>query len=500
MHNSPYRTKMPGHQSASSIKTFIDCEAQAAYQRYFINAPRPPNSIAIVFGKAMHKMVERMGKAIWRKKLKGEDLSETKGWTAYGVRFIKNVLDGVHGSSGETFPAEPIRFFSKRQSDAMTPQTYQEALAELKKKYIGKAWLALEAFRLEAIYPNEYKWMAFELDFSKHRIILELNEYFRGVLPAVKVNGVIDSLRMRKDKGYVIYDFKTGYITTKYRSREVQITDHQMTIYHLAMRKLMGRAPEMMFIQPLEIGSAKLKDHGPFTLREERIAIPPRTETHFEQLALLASDIYDVLSMVVYPERYSAEARNSYLPNSTYGQYAQFQKNVQEGRFVPRIGDRCESCDYLDACRDDHRHDWVEYEQNRTRDYSRSVIPIQLVEPEEDKTLEPGRQLYLLDHGIRKKSKYERKSTKELKKELLATGMFVHRRALKGALNGQVIRMLDLSGPCPCRSLNLVPMTITNVVPELPRGAGQALVNHWAAKCPYQECPRTKKEEGKVNE
>lgn len=486
---------MPPHQSATSIKTFCDCEAQAGYYRYFINAPRPPFSVALVYGKAIHKAVEVMGRKIWIMNRKGQEVDKsTKTWTTYWTLFVQGVLYGKHGSDSQSADPEPMRFFSKKRIQGLSPAEVREMVEEERRKLLGKARIALEAFRLEAIQPHGFSRMRFELEFSRRKIILELEDWFRGVLPTVRVNGVIDLMAMRPDGNYIVKDYKTGWITDKYRQRQVQIEDPQMTIYHYALNRIYGNGPMMMFIQPLELSKQMLQDHGPLALRQVRIPIPPRNDSHFQDLALLASDIHEVSHMVVHPELYTSSQRMSWVPNSTYGRKAEFQRNVQEGRLVPRIGKRCESCDFIDICREDHAVDWARYERDRLRDYSETDNPVteaeytvEVVRPE---SVEKRGQLMLLEQGIRARSKYVRKPLKELKKEMVKSGDFVYKRALRGSLPNKVIQILDLQGPCPCRQMGLVPLVVANAIPLMSKGGGAALVKELSRECPYPECPR----------
>jgi RecB family exonuclease len=501
MHNSPYETKMNAHESASSIKDFINCPVQAAYRRYYVNSPKPPESIAMVFGKAIHKMVERMGKTIWFNKLKKLEVVESsRGWTLYGVNFVKGVLDGLHSADGESFAPQPIRWISKARREKLTPEEYTQLIEDEKAKHLGRAHIALEAFRQEVVQPDDFYRCRFELKFTGRRILLTLGEWFEGLVPSVLVNGVVDRLQMRRDRGYVVADYKTGWIVDKLKDRLKRILDHQMTIYHLALAKMYGQPPEIMYFQPLEISKQKLTDLGPRALAEERVYIKPRTDTHLEELAMLAADVHQVITMVVHPEKFSRGEREGYIPVSPLGRMLEFEKNIREGRFVPNIDKHeCLSCEFLDVCQDDHRADWIAYKAFRSRDFSKPLpdvpaIAVKVEEVQQDQVERRG-QLQLITQGIRAKSKHEQRPKKELKARLLATGNFVHRRSIKGGLATKALAMLDLQGSCPCRKLNLIPVVLSNAIAELPKGAGASRVKYWASQCPHEGCPRRNKKE-----
>jgi RecB family exonuclease len=496
MHNSPFETRMNDHESASSIKDFTNCEAQGAFRRYSVGIRKPAESSAMVFGKVIHKMTERMGKFIWLAKLKKKEVIEsTRGWTQYGVRFVKGVLDGLHGAEGESFPPQLIRWFSKTRQEKLTPDEYKLQVEEEKAKFLGRAHNALEAFRLESVQPNDFYSCRFELQFNNRRVFLTLGEWFRGIIPAVKVNGVVDRIQIRRDRGYVVTDYKTGWIVDKLKDRFKRLQDHQMTIYHLALAKMYRRPPEVMFFQPLEVSTQKLKELGPQALAEERLYIQPRTETHFEELALLAADVHQVVTMVVHPEMFSKGEREDYIPLSAVGRMLEFQRNVREGRFIPRIDKHeCPSCEYLDACQELYRADWFRYRLMRSHDFSKPlpdiIFPQESVEEMEPD--QPGKrgQLQLISQGIRAKPLPKEPSKKELKEKLLATGNFVNRRSFKGPLATKAVNLLDLQGSCSCRSVNLIPAVLANAIAELPKGGGASDVRHWASKCPYEKCER----------
>ena len=285
----PYPLKNVDHASVSALRLYMTCEAEGAYQRNYVGAPKPPLPVPLAFGIATHKLLDQAGKYWWKKvKTEGRPLGPEEGrnFVNYGRVFVGKVFAEQLNPRGTRIP-QKLQWFSEAARQRWSPEELEERITEAKGKYLGKIWNALEALRLEFTEQRDLRDMLFEYTFGtkKRPAVLSYNGWQDNL------HGQIDRIEV-DDAGYEVGDYKTGWIVKLYQSDRIHLVeDLQMTGYWEFLRKHFGKPPRLMYFQPLEFRSEDLKRLGPGLLRSLRIPVPPRTEEHLNDMVLLARDV-----------------------------------------------------------------------------------------------------------------------------------------------------------------------------------------------------------------
>lgn len=493
MNNSPYPLKGINHLSASAIADYAgNCEAKSAYRRNFVGVPDLGLPVAAVYGVAIHTLCERLCRQWWRGiSQTGQPLNfeDAQKQIRYGMMFVKNVLtEQEHSARGEGFPPERIRWMTEAEKASLKPAEYEEQIKEKIGQYQGRAYNALAAVALEYSAPLPFSQMVFEFNFSGLRLTVGKP----GTLWQARLEGQIDRIRYAPD-GYDVTDYKTGYVISEYEKRKKLAEDIQMTIYNLAMLQKEGRPPKEMFIQPLEIRKEFRHKHLAQTLPLLRKPVPIRTEAHFRDLNLLASDVLRMIHYVVNADRYSRQEREEWRPESAEAEKLGLHENVAQARFIPRIGSWCQkACQYYELCQKDHADDWAEYRLRYVTDPEEGVqVPLPIPPPRDGREA----QGVLFDREA-KRSPYQSKKNRLLKREMVASGNFFPKTKLRGiatlSLRGSLVediqKTLLLDGHCPCTKFQLTPRFVLENLGLLENQL--VTVKELARYCPCEHCPR----------
>jgi len=481
--NSPYPLRGIDHLSVTAIRSYSECEVQSAYTRNFVGAPKPKAPVARVYGVAIHKLLEQTGRHWWSKvSQEGKPLEvngPSKKFVAYGRIFIEKVLREKMGARGGNAEVEPLLWPFERDRDSLNEAEWQERITEEIGKYIGRGYLALEAMRLQFCEPMDQKSMLFELDFSHSNITL------KTPIGPLKLHGQIDRIDAFAD-GDVLYDYTSGWVVNTYKNRKAIVDDLQMTIYHYVKNLLTSRPPKAMYIQPLEFRKDFLYEHGGSTFRKLAIAIPDRSHPEFiKDVQLLAHDVWEMVDMVVRAHCFSKTEKEEWQPKSSYGKKAGFAESVKQSRFVPRIGDWCTNCAFVNHCRDDHRQDWLVHEGRHRRLIGIEDAPIVQLLPMQ----EPQQRQDTLFDKAPARSVYRSKPLKELRQEMIGSKNFVARNQVNVVLNN-VLKLMINKGQCPCTQpkMKLYPIWILPYIPEI--NSKHVSIAEVCKSCPHPNCPR----------
>jgi hypothetical protein len=271
-----------------------------------------------------------------------------------------------------------------------------------------------------------------------------------------------------------------------------------MTIYDYAGNQIFGYQPKGMYIQGLEISTEDRKQLGASALKKKRYRreVPRRVQAHYDDVALLAADIAQMIEMIVNRHLYSEKELQEWVPDSSYGRKAGFAESVAEGYFKPRIGEWCTSCPYFELCPVDHPKVWeeAEFEEEITETPEPLRIPL---------GVPADRQLALFEKEARRtRNKSKRKI--EIREELVATGSFVPIKTLRQnktrptitGLVPYINKFRDLlleHGLCDCLDTNLLPWEFVAGLPDLAKG--RITLQELLSRCPNPNCSRKCREE-----
>lgn len=454
--------------NASMLSGFSDCEFQWACKSLIDGLPPFPKPIYLVFGGVISKFQERLYKA---------GPAEAEGVYKYGIVYLQDVLNG---RSIEGKPPVEIRWLTSRQMSGLTSAVVKEKIEEKRNQYIGKGVLALRALFLERVAPSPYERVEVEYDIGKHGLTIKNRHTGDEYL----ITGRVDKIGfLPGNDEYDVFDDKTGEAQREYRRNKI-VRDIQMTIYQYALEKVFGRLPRAMYIQPLNLSGAFLKANGERALEKMRIPVDIRKDpTHYENLTNLASDVSFVIDSITHPNKYDAGMLKDWEPESYWGKMAEFRQNIEEGRFIPRVGDTwCGNCQFLDLCRQANSADWEKYEKKVRSVHDGGEIPVPAVagkkrEPEE-----------LTLFGLVAKIKSPGKSDKEIKKQMKKSGRFLSPRDIQAQVRKwhALIPLAD-GHLCPCRRLGLVPTVLLERFQGIREN--KVAIKDVLAGCPYDGCP-----------
>lgn len=485
-YSHPYPLRGIRHLSATAIKDYSTCEAMAAYQRNFVGVPPLPLPIAIAFGIALHKLLERSGRHWWETYQQTgrpfKDGREGTNWVRAAVMFVGNVLDGKHGPRSESSQPEKLLWFSERQLAGLDPAETAEKFQKRRDNYLGRTYFAMEAFRQQfAIGWPDLQRIEFEVPLrSKHLYLETADGQWR-----YPIKGSIDIIRFFA-AAYEADDYKSGWIINRYRERKYLIEDLQMTLYVYALTRLYGRPPDRIFIQPLEISREDLNRRGPETLRACRIYVPPRGPEHIAEILALGQDVRELVDRVVRWRSYSDREREEWQPHSEYGRKSGFVDSVRECRFVPRPGKWCDLCSFQNLCQRDHPADWARYEKlSQLASPTVAAESAPLVLPTAVKPAAPEMLPF-----IPFKPKKLGISDAERKRAMIASRDFLPRHQVMSNLKR--LRDLVLQGGevCDCLRLDLYPVWLLRALPLFLKKATSPDLKTLAAQCPYANCSR----------
>lgn len=457
--------------NASMLSGFSDCEFQWACKSLIDGLPPFPKPIYLVFGGVISKFQERLYKV---------GLADAEGVCKYGIVYLQDVLNG---KSVEGKPPVEIRWLTDRQKEVSTPAQIKEKIDERREQYIGKGVLALRALFLERIAPSPYTGVEVEYDIGKHGLTMT-NRHTGMEYP---ITGRVDKISFLPGDEYDVFDDKTGEAQREYRRNKV-VRDIQMTIYQYALEKIFGRLPRAMYIQPLNPSGAFLKMHGSKTLEKMRIPVDIRKDpAHYENLVNLASDVSFVIDSVTHPNKYDPGILKDWEPESYWGKMAEFKQNIEEGRFIPRVGETwCASCQFLDYCRQVNSADWEKYEKAVRPAHDGGEIPVPAVATKKE---EPE-ELTLLFGAVQKPKLLV--SDKEIKKQMKKSGQFFSPREIQAQVRKwhALIPLVD-GHLCPCRRLGLVPTVFLERFQDIKEN--RSTIKDVLAGCSHDGCPFRKK-------
>jgi hypothetical protein len=484
----PYALRNIQHVSSSAIKNYCTCEALGAYRRNFVGVPTVPLPVSLVFGIAIHKLLERAGKNWWKNwKTTGcafKNIDESEKWSKAAIMYVKATLDEKHGARGESTPPEKILWFREKFASGMTVAELQYKIEETKIHYCGQSYNIMEAFRqqFENGFPDDLKEMIFEqsIQGDKFSLVAEDGQKY-------PLRGSIDTVRIFTNT-YEADDYKTGWVISKYKDRVFLVNDLQMTLYSHALQQRYGNPPARMFIQPLDISSEYLEKHGPETLRSKRILVPGRTDEHIKDAINLGRDVHEMVERVVRWRYYTYKEREEWQPRSLFGRMAGFSRSVQERRFVARVGQWCDSCQFVNLCVEDHADDWKRSQQEHSQIIPNEEISASVINVADEKPSYETGMLFDVG-GVKRKA--PRKTDADLKREMVASGNFIPKHKLMAELKR--LRAAVLSGEsCPCERLELYPVWLMSALPLFMKKGRTPNLQELASACPHPDCPRKK--------
>ncbi|MGE5392603.1 MAG: PD-(D/E)XK nuclease family protein [Candidatus Saccharibacteria bacterium] len=490
--NSPYPLKDINHLSASAISDYAgNCEARSAYGRNSVGAPEPDQPAAAAYGTAIHALCDRFCRQWWRKiRETGQPLNfeDVKGQLRYGMLYVADALSEQRSARGEGQRVEKIRWMTEAEKASLSPEEYRKLVKEKIGQYQGRAYNALAAVALEYTVPLPFSHMVFEYNFNGLKITVGKT----GTPWRIRLEGQIDRIRY-SPIGYDVTDYKTGYVISEYEKRKKLAEDIQMTVYNLVMLKKTGRQPREMFIQPLELRKEFREKHLDQTLPLLRKPVPIRTEAHFRDLNLLVSDLLRMIDFVVHADRYSQAEREDWQPESVEAQKLDLRRNVLEARFIPRIGSWCQkACPRYEVCQKDYAADWAEYRLRYGSDPDEGVqSPLPLPPPRDDR--ETQGELF---ERLAKRSPYQSKKNRVLKREMVASGDFfpkirlrgIETPSVKGSLVEEIQKALLADGHCPCTKFQLTPRFALENLGLIKDKL--VTIRELAKYCPCEYCPR----------
>lgn len=486
--NSPYELKLISHLSASAIRDYMSCEVRGAYARNFIRVPKVAKPVSMMAGVMYHALMEKFTKLLWKKiqasphRRIGED--DHKNFVRFGFVVMRDMLDGKIGSRGPGSTPEAFYWPFDSRREELGEKSYQEKISEKKSHYAGMTSLVLEALRQQYTEPPKYRNVMLEQSI-KHKKSLLSDSLGEWQFP---VHGSIDLIEDYGEAGLAVIDYKSGWITQKYKDRINLIEDIQMTLYSYAVERIYGKIPAALYIQPLEFSHDFLDTHGPDTLRQLRIELPPReSKAHFTGLMNLAEDLNEMVNRIVRPKRYSITELNEWEPKSDFAKKAGFRESVKEGRFKPRVGPWCNTCQYVTLCSKDHPSDWDNkgFAAQQAVQEAPKLPEQQLVEVTQD--FSQG-QLF---GEPKKTSAYVRKADKEIRSEMVATNLFLTKAKVMPTLN-KIANMMKSQGVCQCTRLNLFPIWLLSSLADLLDQTKPLTINQVCEHCPYEDCARKK--------
>jgi hypothetical protein len=452
--------------TASLISRFSDCEFALACQSLFADLPIVPQPIAFVFGIAMHKFYQR---------IYASPPQSAFGLAKYGIGFLKKVFEGIHGPESESSAPVEIQWLDYYDRIRLEPKEIEERIEEKKKRYLGGAHITLRAIALERTSPSPFVRNELEFDLKKYGITINDPDDTSRVYP---LSGRIDRLPFFPNGDYIIIEAKTGAAQREWKRNKI-VRDIQITLYQYGCERIFDRPPKAIFVQPLGVSKNLVQSFGGKALEKIRISIEIRKDpVHFENLAHLASDVSTVIEMIIAPNRFSKEEKDKWTPRSYWGRMADFRRNIDENRFIPRIGETwCGGCSYLGICQKANQQDWEKYRQSVSLEKSKTQ-EIDAVSSEV-KTKED--ELFLFEMPRRKNLG---KSEREIKKEMLISGEFIEIKRLP-ALVKKIHQLIPLVNgqPCPCRRLKLIPFFIFDYL------RGKKILPEIFKDCPYEGCP-----------
>ncbi|MBX4204566.1 MAG: PD-(D/E)XK nuclease family protein [Candidatus Doudnabacteria bacterium] len=499
-HNMPYQLRPLGHTSASGLKDAISCEAKHGYTRNCIGVPEFPQPVAAVYGIVFHFFAEYLGRKFWNIASREGKLPRDAGLresrkAANFLRWVLKCRIGPRGYKRKGNPPVKIRWFYPRKQLQMSDTEYQAAIKEKMGQMSGSLYNAIEAYRLSYTLPNRCNDMKFELPFKGETLRVVFPD---GRILFVKLDGFIDWIRFFPSDQFEVADFKTGWIIGKYRDRSVVVEDIQMTIYDYICRVIYDAPPINMFIQPMDIPSWLLKEHGPYAMQKLRIPIEPapRTQEHFDDLKLLAADVFEMANIVAEAHKYTQSQISEWEPRSSFGKKAGFEQNVRELRYIPRIGPGCETCKFIGLCQSDNAQDWKDYAAKHGTLDAEPVEDPFLVEPKIE--VAQGQQNLIFDLKPRR-SRYIAKSARQIRNEMLASKQFVPIKTLQKTKDrptvtgmvpffNKILEWMRETGDCPCLKQNLFPIHVAPYLQEL--YFGKISLAKVLSECKCQECPR----------
>lgn len=463
--------KQPLKTSSSSATLFLDCEQKFAYERLIANVPMYDTPIQLIYGQVIHKGHER----IWNLALTS-DHPPAPTIIQYWLSYLKNVFEGVHGPEGESLSPKPIRWLTPMQIADLSQTEIAKKINLMKESYMGNAYLALRSIYLEATGSNLFSKTEIEYDFGVKNLTIKAPggdfEYL--------ISGRIDRLQFLNNGDYIILDLKTGPAQQIYQ-RSRLMSDTQMTLYQFACEKLFGRRPIQIYIQPVNMSNKHLETFGAKALTMIRIPVEIREDpVHFENLAALIDDERQVLNLVINADRYSDREKNNWEPRSVQGKLARFKDNVTQGRFMPRIGSWCNSCQYIEKCQEDNVHDWANY---------REKLGVKIEPPVQTQPKIVAKlPATLFDLGKTRYSALLAKSDRQIKQDIQASGEFVAIKKIPALIN-KITKLTPLtdSRPCFCRRLGFVPLSILENLREYL--IGNLNITNLFNTCRYRNCP-----------
>lgn len=485
--DNPYSVKLISHLSASSIRDFMSCEAKAAYARVFVDVPQVALPVGMAAGVMFHGLMEKYGQILWKdvqqSKNKCIGIMDRKSYPNFGCVMMRQMLDGKIGCRGPGTKPDTIAWRADRLKLKVDEAHYLELVEEEKAGYVGMTYLLLEALRLQFTVPSDLIDLKFEYGIGKPQArMASPDKTWQFAL-----HGSIDLVEYFP-YGYNVVDYKSGWIIGKYKDRLNLIEDIQMSLYSYAMERITGQIPSGLIIQPLNFSKEDLDTHGPYTLSNLRINLPPRNSSaYFEELMKLGEDIYHLSQFIARKIHFSNKEKEQWEPKSLYAKKAGFKESVVETRYKPRIGPWCDSCQFVKLCVKDHPSDWERHSAIEQQVMEASTeIPIQQLvsHPSENKD-----QLELFEH-LPPKTQYLRKSLKEIKHEMVQSGHFVTKAKIMPTLN-KVKAMMKALGQCPCTDLDMFPLWILDQAVELL--SAKKSIKDACVKCPYPQCTRIQK-------
>lgn len=476
-----YHLRFPYSLSATSISWFSDCEQRFFYKWIALDVPITPSHVSLVYGSSMHAMAQH----IWNQKLRDGKL--TPGIVRYCHAFIVGALNGRHGSRSTTEPPQPIRWFSLSEEIRLTKAEKEEALQEKKKEYITKAYFALHAIYLECVAPSPFVRTEIEYSFKRNKIMLPVLDGDMN-FPLI---GVIDRVHFLLNDEYILKDYKTGL--SSFYQRNKLVRDIQMTIYQYAGEWIWGRPPKAMFIQPLEVTKRDLETYGEKTLEHLRISVPVRKDpVHFEGVMNIARDILAIIDFLVYPSRHTKEEKDSWQPVSEWGKMAAFTDNIEQNRFVPRIGTWCGACPYNQTCHRDNPKDWERWGETRENASLGSDVKEEVkTKPEEL----PAQESFFPE---KRRARSYTQSERQIRKSMISSGNFFHAKNVAARLKEMHKILKNGSSPCPCVRLNLISLSFLVLLPQFLADKGKRRIDRKVTErelgeiCPYETCPHRK--------
>ncbi len=456
------------------------CEEQEAFRNRYEGVILPPPHISKIYGVVFHRYAELLCQTLWNR---------TKGSSAAlpadsGAKFVKwvatgrlpAVLDGREDPRGGPSKGQQFAWLGNEQRQKLTPDQAEQFIQNERGKMIGRMYLALEAIRREFLTILPYTEMQFEVDFGAQKELLWRLEAELGF----RLKGQIDRLQFLASS-YEIMDYKSGWIVEKYlKDRHALVEDVQMTIYNLVASVLYGHPPSNLYFQLVEFSREEMDKYGLGVALQKRVPVPRRTETHKLELIQIGRDIHAMVERVTHPERFSSSELQSWEPVSSHGKKTGLEDNVRQGRYIPRIGGWCKTCDFIDLCKTKNREDWQRYKHEDPEPTIAQSEP-----PPYSFHSQPEQQDLL--GGLPKRSIHYRKPQALVREQLQKSGLFLPKAKVLPFYN-KVLAAMENQGSCPCLEVRLRPVFLFELIPQFIEG--KLKPEDFGRLCPNQECPR----------